>query len=803
MDILRHDFRYALRTMFRQPGLTATILLTLALGIGANTAVFSVVHAVLLRPLPYSEPERLVMVWEQRPRENRDKGPVSPADFLDWARMSTSFTAMAAHTTNTVDLTGVGEPVQLLAARVSAAFFDVLDVRAMLGRTFARGEDVSGQHRVVVLGHALWQQRFGADRNVVGRSITLDGVPYEIIGVLSREFEFPGERPEIWAPLFLQGTPQPPGRANHFLSVYARLKPDVSIDMARAELNQIGSTLAREYPLENEGHGPNVVPLREEIVGPARGGLLVVMSAVAFLLLIACTNVTNLLLARSVGRRREMAIRSAVGAARSRLLRQALTESLLLSVMGGAMGLVVASWTVQLLVAETPPLLSGAGLDRARLDVPVLLFTTLLCVVTGLVAGVLPAWQASREEPVDPLREGGRSPAALRRSVRFSLIATEVALSVLMLVGAGLMLRSFIRVLSQPPGIEIANRLTVNLTLPRSRYPDADARRRARVSLDQRLNSIPGVIAAGANNNLPLTGSDSRQGVTVEGFERSESDPPTRAHLRIVTPRYFEAAGIVLRSGRLFSPTDDARAPMVVVINDTMARRYFAGQSPIGKRVRFFEDPWREVIGVVRDVKHWGLDREVNPELYMPYDQQPSATLTYVLHTASSPESVVAAVEAQVKAFDRDLPLGAVRTFEDVASKSVATHRWSALLLGMFAILGVVLAGAGIYGVMAHLVSMRTGEIGIRMTLGAHPVRVLRQVLSEALTQAAVGLAIGLVAAYAGMRTIQSLLFEIKAADPIAFVAATAVVLIVACLAGIVPAVRAMRVDPVRALRAE
>ena len=802
MEGLRHDLRHAWRMLVRQPGMTATILLTLALGIGANTAVFSVVNAVLLRPLPYLDPERLVMVWEKRPAEGVMNNSVSPADFLDWARMNTSFTAMAALNGSTADLTGVGDPVQLPVAAVSAAFFDVLSVRPRLGRTFSAGEDVVGRHRVVVIGHALWQQRFGADRAVVGRTIALNGIPHEVIGVLPREFEFPGEEADIWAPLPLQGGNEPPPRASHYLNVYARMKPGVSLETARGEMDRIGQALEREHFSESRGHGAHVVGLREEIVGPARNGLLVVTAAVAFLLLIACTNVTNLLLARSSSRRREMAIRAAVGAGRGRLLRQSLTESLLLSTLGGAAGLAVAWWTVQLLVAETPPILSGVGLDRARLDLTVLAFTVVTCVVTGLVAGALPAWQVAREEPNDPLREGGRSPISLRRRVRFALIAGEVALTVLMLVGAGLMLRSFVRVLAQPAGLDTANRLTVNLALPRSRYPDGEAAKRARRALDERFISTPGVIAAGATNLFPLTGADGRRGIVIEGQENRQG--PTRAHPRIVTSGYFRAAGIGLKAGRGFTAGDDARAPLVIVINETMARRYWPGQDAIGQRVQLVGDPnWRQIVGVIADVKHWGLDHDVNPEMYMPHEQQASATLTYVLQTAGDPIALIPTIAEHVKAVDPDLPLGAVRTLEAVASKSVAARRWSALLLGMFAMLGLVLSAAGIYGVMGHLVAMRTGEIGIRMTLGARPARVLRQVLGEALVQAAAGLTLGLAAAFAVTRGLDAMLFEVTSVDPITFAGAGVAVLCVAGLAALIPAIRAMRVDPVRALRTE
>jgi putative ABC transport system permease protein len=810
MESVVYDLHHALRTFLRQPGLSAAILLTLALGVGANTAVFSVLHAVLLRPLPFPQPDRLVMVWEKRPGEGVFDNVVSPADYLDWVRRSTSFTGLAAHTTATADLTGVGEPVQLRAAGVTSGFFDVLGVRPLHGRVFAPGEDTLGRHRVALVSFGLWRDRLGSDPHIVGRSLQLNDVPHEVIGVLPREFTAglgertptPGEMADIWAPLVLQNGSEAPARASHFLSVYARLKPGVSVEAARDEMDRIGAQLSAEYPAENRNHGAHLVPLRERIVGPARNGLLIVMSAVAFLLLIACTNVANLLLARGAGRRREMAIRSAIGAARTRLLRQTLTESLALSTLGGLIGLPVAWWTIRWLVSEMPPALRSAGLERAQLDVPVLLFTSVVCLVVGLIVGMVPAWRGSSDgDTVGPLREGGRSPASLRRSVRTTLIVTQIALTALLLVGAGLMLRSLARVLAQPTGLATANRLTVTLTLPRARYANPDAVRRARRALDDRFNGIPGVIAAGANNNLPLTGSDARQGIVVEGYERSADDPPTRANTRIVTPRYFAAAGIALLEGRGFAASDDARSPFVVVINDTMARRYWRGRSAVGQRVRFTNDErWRQVVGVIADVRHWGLDREVSPELYMSHDQQPSSTLSYVLHTTGDPLSIVPVLKSHVAAVDPALPVGDVRTMDDVSARSVAARRWSAMLLGLFALLGTCLAGAGIYGVMTHVVALRTGEIGIRMTLGARPARMLQQVLGETLAHAAIGLAIGLGLAYVAAPLIAATLFEVRAADPVAFLGTGVVVFAVATAAALIPALRAMRVDPAQAL---
>ncbi len=478
---------------------------------------------------------------------------------------------------------------------------------------------------------------------------------------------------------------------------------------------------------------------------------------------------------------------------------------MVLAVLSGLLGLGVAALLLDLLVTQTPPVLRGVGLERAALDLPVLGFALLLCVVTGVMAGLVPAWLQSREDPSEPLREGGRSPAGLRRSVRFALVVAEVSLTSILLVGAGLMLRSFERVLSQPAGFETDSRLVVPLTLPRSRYADRDALRRARDEFETRLAGIPGVIAVGANNNLPFTGSDARQGITVEGLERREGDTPVRAHLRIVTTRYFQAMGIRLTQGRALNDGDTATSPLVIVVNETMARRYWPNQSPVGKRMRF-NDPdaqWREVVGVIQDVRHWGLDREVNPELYMPHEQQPSASLTFVLHTSVEPGSIAQEAARRVHEADPSLALGTTRTMEEVAARSVAARRWSALLLGSFGALALILAAIGIYGVMAQLVSTRTSEIGIRLTLGARPKTVLAGVIGEGLLHALAGLALGLGVSLGLMRGLRSLLFDVTPTDPLTLAAVAFTLLGVSLAACIGPATRAMRIDPVVALRDE
>jgi putative ABC transport system permease protein len=807
MDTWRYDLRHAARVMLRQRGTTAIILLTLGLAIGANTAVFSAVHAVLLKPLPYADAERLAMIYEKRPAEGNFTNSVSPADYLDWARLNQSFTAIAAFGDQVADLTGAGDPERIAIGGVTARYFDVLGIRPLHGRLFRDGDDVTGQHQVAVIAHSLWQQRFGGDPSIVGRTIELNGVPQRVIGVLQPETRAApvvslavGE-PLIFTPLVLRGPTEPP-RAAHYLTVYGRLKPAVSMEQARDELDRIGRDLEAQYPQWSRGHGAHVTPLAAEVVKSVRSMLLVLLAAVGFVLLIACINVTNLLLARAAGRRREMAVRSAIGANRARLVRQVLAEAAVLAVTGGALGTIVALWGVQLLSSQIPSVVRPD--TNIVFSVPVLMFTAIACVVTGLIAGALPAWHMVREDPAAQLKEGGRSPVSLRRRLRFALIIAEVALTSLLLVGAGLTLRSFQRVLMEPAGIETAGRLTFSVALPRARYADGAAANRFFGELESRLAGEPSVRSVGGTSALPLSGADGRRGIVIEGVERTAEDGPTRAHPRSVTANYLTAAGARLREGRAFSGSDRAGAPLVAIINDTMARRYWRDRSPIGDRVRFTDQQeWREVVGIVADVRHWGLDTPANPEMYLPYEQYQTGMMWYVLEAAAEPLSLIPNVQRHVRELDSNLPLSNVRTFDEVAARSVEQRRFTMLLLACFAVLALVLAAAGIYGVMAHLVSLRTPELGVRLTLGASPASVMRGILGEGATQALVGLAIGLGASLALMQGLRTILFGVEPTDPLTLVAVGASLLLVALIAVAVPALRAMRIDPVTALRSQ
>jgi putative ABC transport system permease protein len=797
------DIRYALRVMGRQRGVTMIATLTLALGIGANTAIFSAVNAILLRPLPYDDPDRLVTVWEKRQAEGVLDNVVSPADFVDWARMNTAFEAMAAMTSASVDLTGNGEPQRLDAGVVSPAFFDILRVKPQLGRLFRADEAIVGKPRGVLLTHKAWTTRFGSDPGIVGRPLTLSGSPIEVVGVLPASFEFPDDALELWAVLQLEGTPQPLPRASHQFTVYARLKPGVTVQQARTDMDRVAQLLSQQYPGTNRTHGAWVIPLEDRLEGPVRSSLLLLLGAVGFVLLIACVNVANVLLAKAAGRRQEMAVRSAVGAGRARLAGQMLTESLLLAVLGGVAGLFVAWWAIQALKQLTPANVAVVGLSHLRLEPRVLAFTAVLSIGTGVLFGLLPALQLARQDVNTSLKDGGRSPGGVRRRLRVALVVSEIALASLLLVAAGLTLRSFQAVLNQPAGFRIDKALTVTVVLPGARYTTSAASESAFEAMEQRLAALPGVRAVGGTSHLPLGPRDGRQGVTVEGYTPPVPDTPTRAHPRVVTPTYLRAIGATLLAGRQFAPTDGADAPRVAIVNETMAKRYWPGSSPIGKRVRFNDAgaPWIEVVGVVADIRHWGLDARVNPEIYRPVRQALTPVMTFVAATDGDGAQLAAAAREEIRAVDPNLP-PRLRTMTEVASASVASRRAGMLLIAVFGALALILAAAGIHGVMSHLVALRSAEIGVRMTLGASPRRMMRLILREGALQAVAGLAIGLTGGVLLMRAFGTVLYGVEPADPITLAAVAVALLLTSLAACAIPARKAMRVDPIAALRA-
>ena len=799
MSAFARDLRYGARVLGKTPGMTCVAVLTLALGIGANAAIFSLLDAVVLRPLPYPDPEQLVMVWEKRPAEGVFDNVVSPADYKDWAAQATSFAAVAAEVESTADLSGGGDPERVVMGAATAQLFDVFRVQPVYGRTFKAGDDEVGRHRIIVMSNGLWQRRYGADPSVVGRTIDLSGVPHEVVGILPASFEFPGEPRELWVPMPLAGD-QP--RGSHYLTVYARLKPGVTIEQSTAELDRIGAVLSTQYPETNRQHAPHVSPLEDHLRGPVRTGMWILTGAVAFVLLIACVNVSNMLLARAASRRREMAVRAAVGAGRARLAGQTITESLLLSAIGTAVGLGVATLAIRTL----PALLSAGdpifGLERVTLNGRTVVFAALACILTGLVFGLLPAWHASHDDPNEALKFSGRTAGGLRRKLRVALVGVEIALASLLLVGAGISLRSFAGVLAQPTGFESADRLTFEIALPAARYKGDEVVRNTLREIEQRLAGLPGVRSTASNVFFPLTGTESRNGIVVEGSTPAEDEGPRRAHFRPVGTAYFETMGITLVRGRAFAAADDERAPRVAIINQAAADRYWNGRDPVGLRVmRNGTDTWLTIVGVSGNVRAWGPEAPVNPEIYVPLPQQPFRYTTFVLHSEGDPMALVPSVRQTIRELDPALPVSRVRTLDELVATAAGARRATTVLLGSFAVVALLLAVVGVYGVMAHVMAMRTAEIAVRMTLGAAPGTVLTSMLREGLVVAVGGLAAGFAASLGLVEVLRTVTFGIEPLDPLTY-GGVALVLTVSTLAACwVPARRAMRIDPALALR--
>jgi putative ABC transport system permease protein len=796
------DLRHGFRLVRRYPAASLLSVATLALGIGANSAIFSVVDAVILRALPYPNPDRLVMVWEKRPREGVLDNVVSPADFLDWQRRQTPFTHVAALIETGVTVTGAGDPVQLDAAAVSASFFDVLGVRPALGRLYQPGDDTFGNHRLIILTHHLWMQRFNGDSSVVGRKVSLNGNPWEIIGVLPASFRFRNSSIDLWATLVLESPGQPAPRMSHQLFVFGRLKDDVTLAQAREAMDRLGRELEAEYPSENEGHGAWVTSMRDEFVGPVSTSLLAIFAGVGLVLLIGCVNVASLQLARGARRAREMSVRAAIGASRGRLMLQTLTEQSALAIAGAVAGFGIAWAMLAALPLVLPEQLSVVNVRDVTLDARVFGFALVLAVVTTVLVGVLPARAAARVDLVQALGAGGRGAAHVRRRARAALVVGEVALAALTLVGAGLVLRSFASILSQPLGFDPSQRLALSVSLPGVRYPDAERRARGLDDIERAFATLPTVTSSGAINLLPLSGGDSRTGIGFEGREQKPGDPPTRMHPRSVTPGYFKTMSIPIMQGRGFTNDDHAGAELVAIISEASVRRFYPAESPIGKRVRFGgTEDWRTIVGVAGDMRHWGLTLPINPMIYVPQAQMRFGFTTFVLRASGDPGQVVAAARARLAEIDPLLPLGDAQTLDEIVAESVRSERAQAILLGAFGALALVLSIIGIFGVTSQVVAARVPEFGVRLSLGARPRQILRHVVGEGLLLAAIGIVVGCGAGVLLMRYARSLLFEVAPWDPLT-VAGVVLALIAATLgASLIPARRAMSVDPVRVLK--
>lgn len=813
MDILLQDVRYSARKLARAPGFTLVAVLTLALAIGATTAVFSVVNGVLLKPLPFADPERLVRVGTTTADGRMTS--MSPLDFIDYRDQSRAFVGMASVDVGDMNLTGAGSrPQRVNAARVGARFFELLGVGAQLGRVFAPGDDAQGAPPLAVLSDALWKGRFGSDAGVVGRVVSLDGRPYTVIGVAPPTLTYP-QRPDVWIPKIWETWElDPRNRGSHSLSGIARLGPGTTVERGRREIATIASRLARQYPESNTGFIGMVQPLQEQIVGKVRPALLAMLGAVAFVLLIACANVANLLLVRAAARESEIAVRTALGAGRGRLVRQLVTESVLLALAGAVLGALLASWAVDAVVAFGPRRLPR--LDEVAVDGHVLLFAAAIAVATGIAFGLVPALQAARPDIGQVLNASvrGTSRGGAQRT-RSALVMSEMALAVVLLVGAGLLIRSFTRLIRVDPGFRTENVVTFSVTLPDAKYPFDRDKRALLGALVERLRALPGTQAVGVVFNRPMGRRVIRTVFDVAGRAPNPPEKRTPTGVQPASPDYFRALNIPLVRGRLYTPADDRPdAPPVVVVSEEFVRRYFPGEDPIGKRITLgvTHDTAQtgtevtaqgEIVGIVGDVRETDLAEPAYPTTYLPYNALPLGDVAVLVRSTAGAELVEGAARTVLRELDADLPIYDMRRLTEVIAESVSQPRFYTLLLAGFAAIALVLAAVGIYGVISYAVTLRTRELGIRVALGASSGQVVRMVLGQGFALTLAGVAVGLGAAFLLTRVIASLLFGVGALDPLTYGAVAGVLLGVAALASYVPARRAARVDPLLAMRAE
>ena len=798
------DLRYGFHRLRRAPGFTAATLITLALGIGANTAIFSVVNAVLLRPLPYVDPDRLVWLWDTQPQ--LANAPAALPDFIDWKEQNRSFEYLAAFQTGNMFVDGDEGAQDAAVGLVTPDLFSLFRVKPLLGRTFTEEETLPGRSRVALLSDSMWQRRFGSDPHVLGRTIQLSGADYTIIGVIPGGFNFPNEA-QLWRPLPVD--PNHLNRGPHYLRVIGRLRPGVTLAQAQAEMSAIASRLAQQYPDVIAGHGIKLDLLRDVVVGDIGPALLVLLGAVGFVLLIACANVTNLQLASAGARQKEIAVRTALGASRARIIRQLLTESVLLATIGGAAGLLVAVWGVDSLISLNPgtiPRIREIGID-AR----VMSFTLFISIFTGVASGIAPALQVSKRDSVDPLKEGGRTTAGVGRNrFRSLLVVSEIAMSLVLLIGAGLMIKDFATLTRVDPGFNPSNVVTMGVTLLRSKYPNDEQVAALYPQMIERLAAVPGVASAGAIAELPLSGSSTSDYFTIEGRPPIARVAQPLTECRTITPHYFESMGIPLLRGRDFAEIDTKQTPNVAVINESFARKYFSREDPLGHRIRLqgqARDPLL-IVGVVGNVRDLGLEQEPSPEVYFPYLQNPlgesyNRSMILVVRTKSDRTDMIETLRRNLLLLDRTLPVYALRPMSDYLRDALSRRRFNMALLGVFSTVALLLAAVGIYGVISYSVAQRTHEIGIRVAIGAQTRDVMKLVMGQAARLTMLGIFIGLTAALALTRLLKSLLFEVSATDPLTFAALAVLLTGVALAACLVPARRAVNLDPMVALRNE
>jgi putative ABC transport system permease protein len=809
MQTLLQDLRYGARMLLKKPGFTFVAIITLALGIGANTAIFSVVNAVLLRPLPYPEPEKIIQLWETSRTRDLKQGSVSPHCFNDWRTQNESFEQMAAYRYANFTLTGGDQPESITAIATSSSLFSILGVKPAIGRDFLAEEDAPGKNRVVILSQGAWTRLFGADKDILDKSIQLNGESYTVIGVMPKDFQYP-DSADMWTPLAIDLSKV--GRGTHFLSVIGRLKASVPVAAAQSEMDSIASHLEQQYPDTNSGAGIELIPLHEQMVKRVKDALMVLLVAVGLVLLIACANVANLLLVRATSRQKEIAIRTALGASRWRLVRQFLTEGVLLSVLGGSLGLLIAWWGVDAIHAFLPGDITRnkfIGVDRW-----VLAFTLGISIITGIFSALAPAWYGTKPNLNQTLKESGKQVTAgfLRKGLRGFLVVFEVAVAVVLLIGAGLLVKSFVRLQQVDPGFKPDNVLTMTISLPAKKYAEGKQKNDFFQQALERINTINGVKVAGAVTDLPFSGSRSRSSFEIEGRPSTDPNDDYTADNRVISPGYFQAMGMTLLEGRDFTERDNKEAQGAIIINQSMARIFFPNENPLGKRINvgtpeetsFYGKPvWREIVGIVADIKHQDLQATSKAEMYVPFLQHPAGRLMLVVRQTAGATNPTAAIREAIQSIDKDLPVYGVSTMERRLSQSILPQRLNMWLILIFAATALVLAAIGLYGVLSYSVAESTREIGIRMAIGARPADILKLIISQGMTVLAIGLVIGLGLAFALTRLMESLLFGVTATDALTFVSVSLLLATVALLACLIPARRAARVDPMVALRYE
>ncbi len=813
MESLLKDIRYGVRTLLKHPGFTCIAVLTLALGIGANTAIFSVVNAVLLRTLPFREPDRLVMVWEDAAFAGFPRNTPAPANYADWKAQNQVFEDMATFDQRSFNLTGDGEPEKIEAYGVTANFFGLLGVAPVLGRVILPEEDKPEANKVAMISYSLWQQRYGGERSVVGREVLLNGERYTVVGVMPAGFQFMESRIGLWVPIAFTSETLAQ-RGSHFLTVIARIRPGVTLAQANADIQTIQQRIAHDHPDQAGRLGAFVMPLRDQLAGDVRRPLLVLLVAVGFVLLIACANIANLLLSRAASRKREIAVRAALGASRVRIVRQLLVESLLLATAGAVCGLLIASVSFAFLQRLIP---DGLALStKLNLDLQVLGFTFLLALSTAVVFGLVPAFQASKIDLNGALKQGGGRTGlnAGGNRLRSAMVVSEVALALVLLVGAGLLIQTFLKLRDQYSGLRPENVLTLRTVLPRSKYPEQPQRAAFYKQVLERVRSLPGVVSAGYATSIPLAWKGGTSGFFPEGrtVERASAEGLSYdANHRQVSADYLKTIGIPLLRGRSISDGDDERAMPAALVNETMARQYWPGEDAVGKRFKLGDPqddiPWRTIVGVVGDVRQMGVDEPVKAEMYIPYgqikDQQWYAPRDLVIRAMVDPLSIVAAARNEIHQVDPAQPISNIRTMKEVLGEETASRRLGMTLLTIFAALALLLATLGIYGVLAYFVVQHTQEIGVRVALGAQRHDILGLVLRKGMTLTLLGVAIGLGVAFALTRMMASLLYGVSTADPLTYAAIAVLLTTVALVACYLPARRASNVDPMVALTYE